>query len=101
MFSLRSSSAIWTIYLGRLKVKVTLEGQTIKWSGIELVLAISSVFKHVFQNNLAHLYSLKCHLKHLYIMFIPPSPYPSLTENKKKKKDFLDLDSLPMYKTIH
>ena len=39
MFSLRSSSAIC---LGRLKVKVTLDGQTIKWSYIELVPAISS-----------------------------------------------------------
>ena len=41
MFSLRSSSAISNICLGRLKVKVTLEGQMIKWSYIELVPAIS------------------------------------------------------------
>ena len=31
-FFLRSSGAICNIYLGRLKVKVTVEGQMIKWS---------------------------------------------------------------------
>ena len=31
----------------------------IKWSSIELVWAISSVFMHVFQNYLAQLFSLK------------------------------------------
>ena len=42
-----------------LKVNDTLEGQMIKLSLMELVWAISSVFKHVIQNNLAHLYFLK------------------------------------------
>ena len=32
LFFLRSSSAFWNICLGRLKVKVTHEGQMIKWS---------------------------------------------------------------------
>ena len=44
LFSLRSSSAIWNIGCGRLKVKVTLGGQVIKWSYIELVRAITSKF---------------------------------------------------------
>ena len=39
---------------GRLKVKVTLEGQMINWSYIELVWAITSTFMHGFQNNLKH-----------------------------------------------
>ena len=32
LFSLRSRTASWNICSGKLKVKVTLEGQTIKWS---------------------------------------------------------------------
>ena len=36
---------------GKLKIKVTLEGQMIKWSSIELVQAITSIFMHGFQNN--------------------------------------------------
>ena len=55
VFSFGSSSAILNICLGRLKFKVTLEGQMIKWSKIELVLAITSTFKHGFQNNFAQL----------------------------------------------
>ena len=47
-----------TFYSGRLKVKVTLEGQMIKWSKTELVPAIASTFIHGFQNNLAQLFSL-------------------------------------------
>ena len=39
---------------GRLKVKVTTEGQM-----IELVRAISSTFMHGFQNNMAQLFSLR------------------------------------------
>ena len=38
---------------GRLKVKVTLEGQMIKWSYIGLVWDITSSFMHRFLNNLA------------------------------------------------
>ena len=36
--------------LRRLKVKVTLEGQMIKWSLIELVRVITGTFMHGFQN---------------------------------------------------
>ena len=46
-------------FLGKLKVKVTLERQMIKWSKIEIVRAIISTFMHIFQNNLAQLFSLK------------------------------------------
>ena len=53
VFSLRSSSAIRNICLGRLKVKVTLEDQMIKWSLIELVQGITSTFMHGLQNNFA------------------------------------------------
>ena len=67
-------------YLGRLKVKDTLEGQMIKWSIIELLWAISSVFKHAFQNKLAHLYSLKSRTAILNICTLcsplPPPPPP-------------------------
>ena len=44
-FSLRSKSVICSV---RLKAKVTLEGQMIKWSKIELVRAINSTFMHGF-----------------------------------------------------
>ena len=44
-------------FLGRLKVKVTLEGQMIKWSQIELVRALNCTFMHVFQINLALVFS--------------------------------------------
>ena len=37
-------------------VKVTLEGQMIKWSYIELAWAINSTFIHGFENNLAQLF---------------------------------------------
>ena len=47
-------------YLGRLNVKVTLEGQIIKWSKIELVRAVTSTFMHGFQNNFAQVFSLRC-----------------------------------------
>ena len=50
---------LFKTFMGRLKVKVTLEGQMIKWSEIELVRAIIPTFMHVFQNNLAQLFSLK------------------------------------------
>ena len=43
----------------RLKINVTLEGQMIKWSKIELVRTITSTFMYGFQNNLAQLFSLK------------------------------------------
>ena len=44
------------ICLGTLKVKVTTEGQMVKWSKIELVWAITSTFIHGFQNELAQLF---------------------------------------------
>ena len=47
-FFLGSRGAIWNICSCRLKIKVTLEGQMIKWSFIELVLCLclySKVFK--------------------------------------------------------
>ena len=40
-----------------LKVKITHEGQMIKWSLNELVWAITSTFMHGFQNNLAQVLS--------------------------------------------
>ena len=55
VLSKKSSSVIWNIGLGRLKVKVTLEGQMI----IELVRAITSTFIHGFQNNFAQVFSLR------------------------------------------
>ena len=42
-------------------MKVTPEGQMIKWSYIEHVWAITSTFMHEFQNNLADVL-----LKHLF-----------------------------------
>ena len=39
-----------------MKVKVTLEGQMIKWYKIELIWAIISTFIHGFQNELAQLF---------------------------------------------
>ena len=56
LFFLRRSSAIGNICPGRLRVKVTPEGQMIK---IELVRAITSTIMHGFQNNLAQLFSLR------------------------------------------
>ena len=47
---------IENICSGKLKVKVTLEGQMIKWSKIELVRAITSIFIYGFQNNMAQLF---------------------------------------------
>ena len=58
VFSLRISSAIRNLCLGRLKVKVTLEGQRIKWSYIELAGAITSTFMHGFKNNFAQVFFL-------------------------------------------
>ena len=37
---------IWNICIGRLKVKVPLEGQMIKWSYIELVWAIMQFYSY-------------------------------------------------------
>ena len=59
VFSLRSSSAISSTCSGRLKIKVTLEGQMMKWSKIELFRATIPTFMHGFQNNFAQLFSLK------------------------------------------
>ena len=59
VFSLRSSNAICNTGFRRLKVKVTLEGQMIKWSYIELVEDITSTFVHGFQNNFAQVFSLR------------------------------------------
>ena len=60
LLSIRSRSAIWNICSGRLMVKVTLEGQMIKWSWIELVRAITSIFIHgFFLNKWAQLFSLR------------------------------------------
>ena len=45
--------------MGRLKVKVTLKGQMIKWSKIELVRAITYTFMRGFKNNFAQVFSLR------------------------------------------
>ena len=55
LVSLRSKSAIGNICSGRLKVKVTLDGQMMKCSKTELVWATSFTFMHGFQNDLAQL----------------------------------------------
>ena len=48
---------IWHICSsGRLKVKVTPEGQMIKWSYVELVWAITPIFMNGFKTNLAQLF---------------------------------------------
>ena len=57
MFSLRSSGAIWNIGSGRLKGKVTLQGQMMKW--IELAWAITCTFMPRLQNHLTQLFPLK------------------------------------------
>ena len=46
---------------GRLKVKVTFEGQMIKWSEIELgwAIPVTSTFIYGFEHNLAQLFSLR------------------------------------------
>ena len=54
LLSLRRRSAIWNIFLGRLKVKVTLKGH-IK----ELFWATTPIYMHEFQNNFAQMFSLK------------------------------------------
>ena len=53
LFSLTSRSSVLNICSGRLKVKITLEDQMIKWSQIEFVQATTSTFMHGFLNNLA------------------------------------------------
>ena len=47
---------ILNICLGRLKVKVTFEGQILKWYKTELVWTITSTFIHGFKNSLAQLF---------------------------------------------
>ena len=61
LFYLRSREVVvlFETFLGRLNVKVTVEGQMIKWSEIELVQAIISTLMHVIQNNLPQIFSLK------------------------------------------
>ena len=49
LLSSKSKSAILNICLGRLKIKVSLEGQIIKWSLIELARAITCTFMLGFQ----------------------------------------------------
>ena len=81
-------SAVRNICSRRLKVKVTLEGQMIKWSYIELVRAITCTFMHCYVPNLKEVeganwfgpVSLSVHLP-----ITPPRPPP------QKKKD---MDSL-------
>ena len=47
---------ICNICSGKLKFKVTLEGQMIKWSNIELVLSTISTFILGFQNDMAYVF---------------------------------------------
>ena len=51
LLSSRRSSAVQNICLHRLKVKVTLEGQMIKWSEIELFRDITSTLMHCYAPN--------------------------------------------------
>ena len=93
LLSLRSRSAIQNICLRRLKVKVTLEGQMIKWSLIELVRDITCTLMHCDAPNLEEVEGanwfgpvhLSIHLP------LPPSP---LQKKKKNFSFFLNLDSL-------
>ena len=55
LLSSRSRSAIRTICSGRLKVKVTLEGQKINWSKTKLARAMICTFLHRLQNYLPQL----------------------------------------------
>ena len=81
--------AIWNIFLGRLKVKVTLEGHI-----NELCWAITPTYMHGFQNSFAQVFSLKsrsaiwniCSCTYTY----PPSP----PKKKKKKRFFVRLGFL-------
>ena len=56
LFSLKSRSGNAFVE-GRLKVKVTLEGQMMKLLKIELIQAITCTFIHGFLNNSAQLFS--------------------------------------------
>ena len=51
LLSLRRRSAVQNICLRRLKVKVTIEGQMIKWSYIELVRDITCTLMHCYFPN--------------------------------------------------
>ena len=86
-------SVIWNIFLGRLKVKVTLEGHI-----NELFWAITPTYMHGFQNNFAKVFSLKsrsaiwniCSCMYTY----PPPPFtlpPPPPPQKKKKKIFCQI----------
>ena len=84
-------------FLGRLNVKVTLEGHI-----NELFWAITPIHMHGFQNNFAQVVLLeesKCHLNNLsctytyhpHHPFTPhphPHPHPPPKKKKKKKKRF-------------
>ena len=74
------------IFLGKLKVKVTLEGHI-----NELFWAITPTYMHEFQNNFAQVFSLKsksaiwniCSCTYTYS---PPTFIPPPQKKKKKKK---------------
>ena len=98
LLSLRRRSASQKICLRRLKVKVTFEGQMIKWSSIELVRAITCTFIYGFQNNFAQLLSptskkfkgqLGLGLFACPSIYFCPTPPPPPPKKKKKKKSFI------------
>ena len=82
LLSLGRRSAIWNIFLGRLKVKVTLEGHI-----NELFWAITPIYMHGFQNNFPQVFSLKCRsaIWNICFMHVHLSPPPPPPEKKKKK----------------
>ena len=92
-------------FLGRLKVKVTLEGYI-----NELFWAITPTYMHGFQNNFARVFSLKtkiaicniCSCTYTYPPpFTPPPPPSKKKSNKKKiKKKRLIRISLSIYRKI-
>ena len=88
LLSSKRKSAVQNICLPRLKVKVTLEGQIIKWSEIELVRDITCTFMHCYTPNFEEIE--KANLfgpVRLPVHIHPPHP-PPLQKKKHKNSDF-------------
>ena len=97
-------SAVRNICLCRLKVKVTLKGQMIKWSSTEAVRAITCTFIRCYDLNFDEVKGENLFgpvRLSLHLTPTPPIPQPTPPPKKKKKKKkkrffffFSDLDFL-------
>ena len=98
--SLRRRSAIQNICLRRLKVKVTLDGQMIKWSEIELVRDITCALMHCYVPNFEEIEGqIGKGLIDCPSIYSPHPPNPhlihlnSLTLVRLSPKNILDVDT--------